>query len=125
MYAPVRQVALILVALLLTACTSLHTIPGSPRDVVQQIGPRNVVRLTDKRGREVSLADVHVEGDSLVGVRSMASGERIALAIAEIDAVAVGEVDPVKTGLLLVGVPLALLAVLLTLFQASGGFKGT
>ena len=71
MYAPVRQVALILVALLLTACTSLHTIPGPPRDVVRQIGPRNVVRLTDKSGRAESLADVHVEGDSLVGVRSL------------------------------------------------------
>ena len=38
---------------------------------------------------------------------------------------AIGEFDPVKTGLLIVGVPVAIVAVLITLFNVTGGYKGT
>ena len=123
MHTPVRSVAMMLQALLLASCSSLHTIPGPPRDVVQQIGPRNVVRLTDKRGAEVTLADVHVEGDSLVGVRSMTSRERIALLAADVDAIALREFDPVKTVFFLALAAAATVLMLFTLFSVTGGFK--
>ncbi len=101
----------------------MHTIPGLPRDVVQQIGPRNVVRLTDKRGREVNLADVHVEGDSLVGVRSMTTSERVGILAADVDAVALREFDPVKTVFFLALAAAATVLTLYTLFSVTGGYK--
>lgn len=123
MRAAVRSLTLVLVALLLSACTSLHTYPGPPRTVVRDLGPRNIVRLTDKRGREVHLADAHIEGDSLVGIRSLASGERVAIAIADVVSVAVGEVDPAKTVLVFLGVALVTLVTLYSVFAY--GFHGT
>lgn len=125
MSTPIRHLGLIIVALIVPGCTSLHTIPGPPRSVMAQVGPRNIVRLTDKRGREVSLADARIEGDSVVGVRSLASEERIALAIADIDVVAIGEFDPIKTGLLFIGVPVALVTFVIILFHVTGGYTGT
>lgn len=118
-----QNVAMMIHVLLLAGCSSLHTVPGPPRDVVRQIGSRNVVRLTDKRGHEVDLADVHVEGDSLVGVRSMASGERVALAIVDVGGVAVRDFDPVKTAFLTVGGVMTLLGIAFAVLGAT--FKGT
>ena len=123
MRASVRNFTLVLTALALAGCTSLYTHPGPPRTVVREIGSPNIVRLTDKRGREVQLANAHIEGDSLVGVRSLASGERVAIAIADVVSVAVGEFDPVKTTLVFLGFALAALITLYTVFAV--GYHGT
>ena len=94
-----RTVVFAIVACSLTDCVRFHPMPGPPAAVVRQLDSENAVVITTKSGDEVRLANVRVDGDSLIGVRSVASMERVAIAVADVESVAVARSDVSGTAL--------------------------
>lgn len=88
-----------IVACSLPGCVSFQPMPGPPAAVVRQLDGENAAIVTTKSGEAVRLADVRVDGDSLVGVRTVASRERIAIAVADVESVAVARSDVSGTAL--------------------------
>jgi hypothetical protein len=91
------SVALALVACTLSGCVSLQPVSGAPATVVRQLDRENATVLTTRSGEAVRLANVRVEGDSLIGVRTVASNERVAIAIGDVQSVAVAKTDVTGT----------------------------
>lgn len=104
--------------LVVGGCTTATTIPGRPRDVVGSLAPENAVRVQVRQGNTLLLANVRTQGDSLVGVRTVSSGERIALAFEDIQTIAVQEVDGLATTMALV---IGVIAVILVVYAVTGG----
>ena len=77
----------------LIGCVSFQPVPGPPAAAVQRLDSENAVVITTRSGEAVRLANVHVGGDSLVGVRTVASNERVAMAISDVQSVAVARSD--------------------------------
>ena len=73
--------------------------PGPPAAVVRQLGDENAAVITTKSGEAVRLANVRVDGDSLIGVRTVASKERVAIALGDVQSVAVARSDVSGTAL--------------------------
>lgn len=83
----------------LGACTSWHTQPLAPDQVVTQ--QPQVVRVERTDGRRVVLRTPQLAADSLAGI---ADGRRVAVALADIRSLAVPRTDPLRTtALLLLG----------------------
>jgi hypothetical protein len=102
---------------------SFHPAGAPPADVARQLDRHNVVVVTTKRGLAHKLADVHLVADSVVGLRSVESGDRVAIAVEDVRSIAVGERDTEANiflvGTLVVGTMLAV-AALLALVPYSG-----
>lgn len=82
-----------IVACSLTGCVSFQPMPGPPAAVVRQLDSENAAVITTRTGEAVRLANVRVDGDSLIGVRSVASMERVAIAVGDVESVAVAKAD--------------------------------
>jgi hypothetical protein len=93
---------LVATALALAGCRSVYTVPGSPRELLRQQPPPNAFVVRTKAGEDVRLGDVTVRGDSVVGVRSISSGETVAIAIDDILSLGKSEVELLPTIMLLV-----------------------
>jgi hypothetical protein len=78
-------------AALLGGCNSLRTVPGEPRDVMREIRPSDDIEVTSMRGPSYRMTRARIVGDSLVGVESMYSGTRVAIALGDIESVAVNQ----------------------------------
>lgn len=90
---PTRTLVFAIVACTLAGCVSFQAVPGPPAAVVQRLDSENAVVITTKSGEAVRLANVRVDGDSLVGLRTVASHERVAIAVADVQSVAVARSD--------------------------------
>ena len=94
--------------------------PGPPAAVVRQLGDENAAVITTKSGEAVRLANVHVDGDSLVGLRTVASKERVAIALGDVQSVAVARSDVTGTALAIgTTAAIALLAFLVHILMSS------
>ena len=109
-----------IVACSLGGCVSFQPMAGSPAAVVRQLGDENAAVITTKSGEAVRLANVRVDGDSLVGVRTVASRERVAIAVADVESVAVAKADVGGTALAIgTTAAIALLAFLVHILMTS------
>ena len=109
-----------IVACSLTGCVSFQPMPGPPAAVVAQLGDENAAVITTKSGEAVRVANVRVHGDSLVGVRTVASRQRVAIAVGDVQSVAVARSDVSGTALAIgVTAGVALLVFLVHILMSS------
>ena len=92
-----RILSLAALSLALGGCRSVYSIPAPARDVLRQEPPPNAFVIRTKRGEEMRLGDVTVRGDSLVGLRSIMSGETVTIALADVESIGKMQVDIVPT----------------------------
>ena len=110
----IRRCALV-GAVLLGACTSLRPIPGTPREALRAISPSDDI-VVEAGERTHRMTEARVVGDSLLGIESVHTGERVAVALAEIEAVRINRPT---------FIPPLVVAGLLSLLLWSYGENGT
>lgn len=94
-----RTLVFAIVACTLTGCVSFQLVPGPPAAVVQRLDSENAAVITTKSGEAVRVANIRVDGDSLIGLRTVASKERVAIALGDVQSVAVAKSDVSGTAL--------------------------
>ena len=94
-----RAVLFTIISCSVPGCVSFQPMPGPPAAVVRQLDSENAAIVTTKSGEAVRIANVRVDGDSLVGLRTVASKERVAIAVADVQSVAVARSDVSGTAL--------------------------
>lgn len=115
-----RTLVFAIVAGGLTGCVSFQPMPGPPAAVIRQLDNENAVVISTKTGEVVRLANVHVDGDSVIGMRTVASKERIAIALGDVESVAIARSDVGGTALAIgTTAAIALLAFLVHILMSS------
>jgi len=115
-----RRVGFVLLLTQVVGCVAWSVRPVSPVQLINDEGPDRV-RLTNPAGSQLVLWQPFVRSDSIIGQTEL--GET-PMAVADIRTVAVRRVDPLRTGLLIVGVPVVALFGAFLYFIAACGSGG-
>ena len=110
-------------ALTLSGCRTAAPIPAPPGEVLRQQPPPNEFVVRTKQGREIRLGNVSVRGDSIVGVRSISSGETVTIAIDDVESMGRSEIDAIPTIMVMMVVVGG--SILAALYAIGRGFSGT